>query len=113
MISALATAYLVLADAKYLELAEKAFDWLWSALFVEDKHELTRRFCDGEAAIPAFLDDYASLAHAALSLFEATGNNRLSEEVIGAGQPDNGGALKTPPAASSAPKPMRPICWCA
>jgi uncharacterized protein YyaL (SSP411 family) len=74
MISAFATGYLVLQDATYLAAAEKAYAWVWSTLFVPETNQLWRRYCDGEAAIPAFLDDYAFLGHAALSLFEATGH---------------------------------------
>jgi uncharacterized protein YyaL (SSP411 family) len=33
--------------------------------------KLLRRFCDGEAAVGAFLDDYAFLAQATLDLFES------------------------------------------
>ncbi len=40
---------------------------------------LLRRYCDGEAGIPAFLDDYAFIAQAALDLFEASGNPRVFE----------------------------------
>ena len=72
MISAFTTGYLVLEDHRYLDSAERAFAWIWSTLFVNGNAQLWRRFCDGEAAIPAFLDDYAFLGQAALSLFEAT-----------------------------------------
>jgi uncharacterized protein YyaL (SSP411 family) len=73
MISAFTMGYLVLGDVSYLAAAEKAFGWIWSTLFDAQKNQLWRRFCDGEAAIPAFLDDYSFLGHAAVSLFEATG----------------------------------------
>ena len=36
-------------------------------------------FCEGEAAIGAFLDDYAFLAQALLDLFEATSETRYLE----------------------------------
>ena len=74
MISAFACGYLVLADEAYLQAAERPFHWIWSTLFVPATNQLWRRFCDGEAAIPAFLDDYAFLGQAALTLFEATGS---------------------------------------
>jgi uncharacterized protein YyaL (SSP411 family) len=73
MISGFCLGYVVLGDAECLSAATRAFDWLWSELFIEENHQLWRRFCDGEAAIPAFLDDYAFLGQAAVSLFEATG----------------------------------------
>jgi uncharacterized protein YyaL (SSP411 family) len=82
MISAFATGYLVLADESYLAAAEKAFQWIWSTLFSEEKTQLWRRFCDGEAAISAFLDDYAFLGQAAVTLFEATGHPPYLKKAI-------------------------------
>jgi uncharacterized protein YyaL (SSP411 family) len=73
MISAFVAGGLVLGDEAYIDVAQKSFNWLWSALFVKQSHQLWRRFCDSEAAIFGFLDDYAFLGQAALSLFEATG----------------------------------------
>jgi uncharacterized protein YyaL (SSP411 family) len=87
MISALATGYLALGDDTYLAAAQKAFQWIWSTLFNAENNQLWRRFCDGEAAIAAFLDDYAFLGHAALTLFEATGQpSYLDKALLLAGQ---------------------------
>jgi uncharacterized protein YyaL (SSP411 family) len=82
MISAFTAGHLVLGDASYLEVAEKAFAWAWSKLFDSSTGRLWRRYCDGEAAIPAFLDDYALLGHAAVSLFEATGSASYLEKSV-------------------------------
>ncbi len=72
MISALAKGYRVLNEARYLEAAKKAASFLLSTMYDAGPGQLQRRFCEGEAAIPAFLDDYAFVAQALLDLFEAT-----------------------------------------
>jgi uncharacterized protein YyaL (SSP411 family) len=82
MISAFATGFLVLGDESYRGAAERAFDWVWTTLYVAGNSQLWRRFCDGEAAIPAFLDDYAFLGQAAVSLFEATGRAIYLENAV-------------------------------
>jgi len=76
-------------------------------LFVAEKNQLWRRYCDGEAAIPAFLDDYAFLGHAAASLFEATGNPSylnsavlLAKEITARFEDPDGGFFSTETSAS-------------
>ncbi len=107
MISAFVTGYLVLGDARWLRVAQKAFAFSWSSLFTERTLQLWRRFCDGEAAIPAFLDDYAYLAEAALYLFEATGlDEYLSKALLLSKQvterfADNGGGFYSTEAGAS------------
>ena len=102
MISAFTHSYLVLEDPSYLAAAEKAFTWIWLALFHEPTHQLYRRYCDGEAAIHGFLDDYAFLGQAAVSLFEATGRacylvkaRQLAEEIIQRFEDPSGGFFST------------------
>ena len=72
MISALAMGYRVLKDTRYLDAAEKAAEFILSRMYEPESAQLLRRFCEGEAAVPAFLDDYAFLAQAMLDLFEAS-----------------------------------------
>jgi uncharacterized protein len=72
MISALSLGYCVLNDKRYLDAAEKAAAFISSRMYDPHSGELRRRFCEGEAAVPAFLDDYAFLAQALLDLFEAS-----------------------------------------
>ena len=87
MISAFVEGYVGLKEEKYLLTAKRSFAFIWSTLFDEAKRQLWRRYCDGESAVPAFLDDYASLAHAALSLFEASGDcGYLNKSLLLAGQ---------------------------
>jgi uncharacterized protein YyaL (SSP411 family) len=70
-ISALARVASVLNEKEYLEAAIRAALFLLDRVYDPGAHGLLRRFCDGEAAVPAFLDDYALFAAALLDLFEA------------------------------------------
>ncbi len=72
MISAFAKAYAILGETRYLEAAQRAMSFLLSTMYDASSGHLQRRFCEGEAAIPAFLDDYAFVAQALLDLFEAS-----------------------------------------
>lgn len=71
MISAFALGYRVLNEPAYLDTATRAMSSVLNRMRKADSGELLRRYCDGEAAVPAFLDDYAFLAQAALDLFES------------------------------------------
>ena len=107
MISAFTAGYLALEDESYLTTAEKAFARVWSVLFHAQNNQLWRRFCDGEAAIPAFLDDYSFMGQAALSLFEATGRANyllnavtLANEIMSRFEDPAGGFFSTEVGAS-------------
>ncbi len=73
MISAFAKGYVVLRRPAYLECAERAARFLLTTLYRKDSGLLLRRWCEGEAGIWGFLDDYAFFAQGLLDLFEATG----------------------------------------
>ena len=73
MISALAKGYAVLNHSPYLEAARRSASFLLLTMYNAETGVLLRRFCDGEAAVSGFLDDYAFLAQALLDLFEVTG----------------------------------------
>ena len=73
MISALANGFAVLNHEPYLDAARKAASFLLSTMYNAESGMLLRRFCDGEAAVSGFVDDYAFLAQALLDLFEVTG----------------------------------------
>lgn len=82
MISALAKGYAVLGDEKYKEAAQQALGFLFSTVYEERSGTLLRRYCDGEAAIEGFLDDYAFLLQALLDVFEVTFEASLLERAI-------------------------------
>jgi uncharacterized protein YyaL (SSP411 family) len=71
MISAFATAAQVLDEPRYLTAAQRAAEFILTQMCDPDTMLLHRRFRDGEAAIPGFLDDYAFLIAALLDLYEA------------------------------------------
>ena len=71
MVSGYTDAYHALGERRYLDKALNAARFL-SENIHRDDGGLWRNFKDGEAGIPAFLDDYAFLATAYLDLYEAT-----------------------------------------
>ena len=73
-ISAFVKGYAVLREPRFLTVAQRAADFLFAKMRDPQSGNLLRRFCDGEAAISGFLDDYAFFAQALLDLFESTGN---------------------------------------
>ncbi|MEN8134826.1 MAG: thioredoxin domain-containing protein [Thermodesulfobacteriota bacterium] len=74
MIAALAMGGRVLGESSYLAAAEKAADFIIRELR-DDKGRLLRRYRDGEAALPAYLDDYAFLVYGLMNLYEADFND--------------------------------------
>jgi uncharacterized protein YyaL (SSP411 family) len=71
MISAFALGGSVLEEPRYAEAARKAAEFVLERLFRSDSATLLRRYRDGSADIPGFLDDYAMFAQALLDLYEA------------------------------------------
>jgi uncharacterized protein YyaL (SSP411 family) len=70
-ISALAKGYRVLGDERYLDAAQRAVKFVLAKMYAPDSGQLLRRYCEGDAGVPAFLDDYAMFSQALLDLFEA------------------------------------------
>jgi uncharacterized protein YyaL (SSP411 family) len=76
MISALALGGAVLDEPRYAEAARRAADFMLSQLVNRETGQLLRRYRQGEAAIPGFLEDYALLTQALLDLYEAQFDRR-------------------------------------
>jgi len=74
MISAMAQAYQVSAEGRYLEAAQAAAGFI-SSRMVQDG-VLYRRYKDGEVGIRAFLEDYAFLIDGLLDLYESDFDRR-------------------------------------
>jgi uncharacterized protein YyaL (SSP411 family) len=72
MIEALARAAGVLREPRYLQAAEKASLFLHQQLR-DERGRLLHCWRQGKAKLPAYLDDYAYLANAWVTLFETTG----------------------------------------
>ena len=82
MISALARGHQVLGEARYLESARRAAEFVWARLYDEASATLRRRWRDGEAAVPGGLADYAFLAQGLLDLYEAGFDARDLERAL-------------------------------
>jgi len=68
-VEGLARAGIALQRPEWLDLAEQALAFLQGELWRDD--ELYAVFADGRAQFPGYLDDYAGLLHATLSLLQA------------------------------------------
>ncbi len=68
MISAFAKAGAILGESRYTQAARRAKDFIVKEMY--SGGALMRRYRAGEAAIPAFLDDYAFFVHALIDLDE-------------------------------------------
>jgi len=71
MIAALAKGAQVLDEPRYAEAARRAADFILAHLR-DSTGRLYHRYRDGEAAVPAFLDDYAYLVWGLIELYETT-----------------------------------------
>ena len=83
-IAALARAGAALDEPVYTEAAVQAAEFLAGRMYDPATGVLLRRYRQGEAAIPGFLDDYAFFAQACLDLYEAIFDVRwlkLAEEL--------------------------------
>jgi uncharacterized protein YyaL (SSP411 family) len=74
MISAFAKAAQALDEHRYRTAAQRAMSFILSRMYNPGTGILLRRFRDGDAAIPGFLDDYAFVIAALLDLYEADFN---------------------------------------
>ena len=82
MISAFAKAAQVLEEPRYLEAAQRATSFILTRMYDSASGLLQRRYRDGDAAIPGFLDDYAFFIGALLDLYEADFDSRHMEMAI-------------------------------
>jgi uncharacterized protein YyaL (SSP411 family) len=71
-ITALCRGYQVLGRQDFLDAALKAANFIEGALVIDGR--LQRRYCAGQAGIPALLEDYAYLIEGYRALFESTGD---------------------------------------
>jgi hypothetical protein len=78
MISSLALAARILDEPRYEEAAVRAAGFLLGEMQRDGR--LLHRYRDGDAGIPAFLDDYAFVALGLLDLYETTFDERWLEE---------------------------------
>ena len=81
MIAALAKASQALGDQAYADAARKAADFISKNLRTADGR-LLRRYRQGDAAYPGYLDDYAFLVWGLIELYEATFDVSYLEEAV-------------------------------
>lgn len=81
MIAALALGGRAFGSSEYVKAAEVAFDFIQEHL-VRDDGRLLARYRDGEAALPAYLGDYAYLVWGLLELYHATFNTAYLERAL-------------------------------
>jgi uncharacterized protein YyaL (SSP411 family) len=78
MIAALADAGAALGEPRYLAAAVAAADFVWERMR-DGRGRLLRSYNDGEARLPAYLEDHAFLLEALLALYEASFEERFFE----------------------------------
>jgi len=71
MIAAMAMGGRLLRDQRYIQAAERAAEFVFHKL-VDENGRLLARYRHGEAAYPAYLDDYAYMIWGLIELYEAT-----------------------------------------
>jgi uncharacterized protein YyaL (SSP411 family) len=82
MISAFARGGAILEEPRYAAAARRAAEFLVARMYDAQTGTLLRRWRQGEAAIPAFLDDYALFVQGLLDLYEAQFDRRDLELAI-------------------------------
>ena len=89
IIATLADAGAALGEARYLEAAKDAAEFVWQQMRDGDGR-LLRTYNDGAARLPAYLEDHAFLLEALLTLYEASFDERffvwarmLADEILG------------------------------
>ncbi len=81
MIAALARGYQAFGDARHAEAARGAADFILDAMRPEGR--LLRRYRQGEAAHPAYAEDYACLIWGLLDLYESVFDVKYLAEAVG------------------------------
>ena len=108
MISAFAKGAQILGEPSYEQAARDARNFIHLHLWREADSTLLRRYRDGDAAIEAFLDDYAALINALVDLYETAFDPadlkwaaRLAERAIELFEDKEGGGFFSSPANQS------------
>ncbi|MCF8084739.1 MAG: thioredoxin domain-containing protein [Deltaproteobacteria bacterium] len=81
MIVALVKGYRVFGEKSYLEAAQKALAFILNTLQTKEGYIL-RRYREGEAAHPGYLDDYAFLTWALVETFQTTFDPTYLEQAV-------------------------------
>jgi uncharacterized protein YyaL (SSP411 family) len=82
MVSAFALGGAVLDEPRYAAAARRAAEFVLAKMYDPQTGVLLRRYREGDAAIPGFLDDYAMFAQALIDLYETQFDLRHLEVAI-------------------------------
>jgi len=82
MISAFALGGRVLDEPRYISAGRDAANFILTRMYDRSTGTLLRRYCDGEAAIAAFLDDYTLFVQGLLDLYEACFDLRYLDAAV-------------------------------
>ncbi len=82
MITAFSAGARALDEPRYARAAKRSADFLLTRMYNPRTGLLLRRYRDGNAAIPGFLEDYAFFAQALLDLYETTFELRYLQAAI-------------------------------
>ncbi len=80
MIAALVNASLLFGEPSWRDMAARAFDIIARAMTKGDR--LGHSWRDGQLKFPGLASDFAAMIHAALALYEATGEQRYLEQAL-------------------------------
>jgi uncharacterized protein YyaL (SSP411 family) len=78
MVAALSKGAQVLNEPRYASAAKRAINFILNNMLTSDGR-LLHRFRDGQAALPAYIDDYAFLIYGLLELYETSFDSRYLE----------------------------------
>jgi len=81
MITALAKGAEIFDEPEYAKAAQQAMDFIFLNM-LDGEGRLYHRYRDGEAAVPAFLDDYAFLTWGLIELYETTFETRYLRKAL-------------------------------
>jgi len=107
MAAALASAGRVFNEPEWIRAAERATSFVLDEMHTP-KGRMLHRYRDGDASIPAFLDDYVFMTTAMLELYEATFDPKYLEQAL---ELQHSGTKIA--AAFSLPPPTTRNCWSA
>ena len=102
----------ILGEATFIELGKQAAGQLWALAYDAKSAELKHEIFRGRAQTPAYLDDYALLGLACLSVHEATGDGAWRDKAVSLAAAmlkrfSKAGALATTVAASDQLIPLQ------
>jgi len=85
MVAALAKAGRALGEPRYIEAATKTVNFILSKMKTSEDR-LLRRYRDGDASIPGFLDDYAFFVWGLIEMYESTFDARYLKLAVEANE---------------------------